>query len=53
MVKLLENCFVNKYAVIDFFDDRSNEIKEFSFTIKGTLDFLKNNKKIMMNSLLQ
>ena len=27
-----EIALLNKYAVIDFFDDRSNEIKEFSFT---------------------
>ena len=40
-----EIALLNKYEVIDFFDDRLNEIKEFSFTIKGTLDFLKDNKK--------
>jgi sugar O-acyltransferase (sialic acid O-acetyltransferase NeuD family) len=30
-----------QYEVIDFFDDRYSEIKEFPFTISGSLDYLK------------
>ena len=32
---------LNKYEVINFFDDRIDEIKEFPFTINGNLDYLK------------
>ena len=32
---------LNKYEVINFFDNRADEIKEFPFTIIGNLDYLK------------
>ena len=36
---------LNRYKVIDFFDDRANEIKTFPFTISGTFDYLKDHLK--------
>ena len=32
---------MNQYEIITFFDDKENEIKEFPFTISGSLDYLK------------
>lgn len=37
-----EIALLNHYKVIDFFDDRADEIKEFPFKILGTDDYLKN-----------
>ena len=37
-----EIALLNQYKIIDFFDDRADEIKEFPFKILGTIDFLKN-----------
>ncbi len=36
-----EIALLNKYEVINFFDNRAYEIKEFPFTIIGNLDYLK------------
>ena len=36
-----EIALLNQYKIIDFFDDKKNEIKEFPFTISGSLNFLK------------
>lgn len=40
-----EIALLNQYKIIDFFDDRVNEIKEFPFKIIGNLDQLKNDLK--------
>ena len=40
-----EIALLNQYDVIDFFDDKINEIKNFPFTICGNLDQLKINLK--------
>jgi len=40
-----EIALLNQYDVIDFFDDRVNEIKKFPFKICGNLGQLKNNLK--------
>ena len=40
-----EIALLNQYEVIDFFDDKINEIKNFPFTINGNLDQLKVNLK--------
>ena len=36
-----EIALLNHYEVIAFFDDKKSEIKEFPFTISGSLDYLK------------
>ena len=36
-----EIALLNQYEIIDFFDDRVNEIKEFPFTVIDTFDNLK------------
>src|SRR6056300_558587 len=36
---------LNKYEIIDFFDDKVNEIKNFPFTVRDTEEFLKQNLK--------
>jgi sugar O-acyltransferase (sialic acid O-acetyltransferase NeuD family) len=36
-----EIALLNQYEIINFFDDRANEIKLFPFSIIGTLDYLK------------
>tara|TARA_S200000501_G_scaffold368389_1_gene406160 strand:- start:146 stop:745 length:600 start_codon:yes stop_codon:yes gene_type:complete len=36
-----EIALLNQYELINFFDDKVKEIKEFPFTIIGTLDYLK------------
>ena len=36
-----EIALLNQYEIITFFDDKENEIKEFPFTISGSLDYLK------------
>ncbi|MDB2382117.1 acetyltransferase [Candidatus Pelagibacter bacterium] len=36
---------LNQYKIIDFFDDKENEIKEFPFTISGSFDYLKEHLK--------
>tara|TARA_B110000027_G_C16037664_1_gene263848 strand:+ start:47 stop:661 length:615 start_codon:yes stop_codon:yes gene_type:complete len=36
-----EIALLNQYKIIDFFDDKKNEIKEFPFNISGSLNFLK------------
>ena len=36
---------LNQYKIIDFFDDKQNEIKEFPFTIFGSFDYLKEHLK--------
>lgn len=36
-----EIAFLNEYDVIDFFDDRINNIKDFPFTIVDTVENLK------------
>ena len=38
-----EIALLNEYKLIDFFDDKVNEIKGFPFTISGELDYLKKN----------
>lgn len=40
-----EIAFLNKYKVIDFYDDQKNKIKNFPFKIKGNLELLKINLK--------
>ena len=40
-----EIALLNQYNVIDFFDDRIDEIKKFPFKIIGNLDQLKNDLK--------
>ena len=40
-----EIALLNEYKVINFFDNKANEIQEFPFTIKGNLDYLKNHLK--------
>jgi len=40
-----EIAFLNQYKIIDFFDDKENEIKEFPFTISGGFDYLKEHLK--------
>ena len=40
-----EIALLNQYKVINFFDDKGNDIKKFPFTISGSLDYLKNNLK--------
>ena len=40
-----EIALLNQYKVINFFDDKENEIKKFPFTISGSLDDLKNHLK--------
>ena len=36
-----EIALLNQYETINFFDDKESEIKEFPFTISGSLDYLK------------
>ena len=36
-----EIALLNKYNIINFFDDRADDIKEFPFTVVGTLNYLK------------
>jgi len=36
-----EIALLNQYEIINFFDDKENEIKEFPFTISGNLNYLK------------
>ena len=36
---------LNKYEIIDFFDDKVNEIKNFPFTVRDTEAFLIKNLK--------
>ncbi len=36
-----EIALLNDYKVINFFDDKKNEIKEFPFNISGSFDYLK------------
>tara|TARA_A100001015_G_scaffold300593_1_gene386225 strand:+ start:2907 stop:3506 length:600 start_codon:yes stop_codon:yes gene_type:complete len=38
-----EIALLNNYEIIDFFDDRANEIKSFPFTVVDTFDNLKEN----------
>ena len=38
-----EIALLNQYDTIDFFDDRINEIKNFSFKVIGNIELLKNN----------
>ena len=40
-----EIALLSKYEIIDFFDDQENRIKEFPFTISGSLDYLKGHLK--------
>ena len=40
-----EMALLNQYDIINFFDDKENEIKEFPFTISGNLNYLKENLK--------
>ena len=40
-----EIALLNHYKIIDFFDDRANEIKLFPFNIVGNLDYLKDHLK--------
>ena len=40
-----EIALLNQFEIIDFFDDKDNEIKEFPFTICGSLDYLKEHLK--------
>ncbi len=40
-----EIALLNQYDIINFFDDKENEIKEFPFTISGNLNYLKENLK--------
>ena len=47
-----EIALLNQYETIHFFDDKINEIKNFPFTIHGSLAQLKDNLKVMMNFLL-
>ena len=35
-----EIAILNKYKVVNFFDDQANKIKKFPFTISGTLKYL-------------
>lgn len=37
-----EIAMLNRYKIIDFFDDKVNEIKDFPFTISGDLQSLEN-----------
>jgi sugar O-acyltransferase (sialic acid O-acetyltransferase NeuD family) len=36
-----EIALLNQYEIINFFDDRANEIKVFPFSVTGTFDYLK------------
>ena len=38
-----EIALLNQYDVINFFDNRADEIKNFPFTIVGNIDYLKDN----------
>ena len=40
-----EIALLNQYKVINFFDDKVNDIKKFPFTISGSLDYLKDHLK--------
>ena len=40
-----EIALLNQYKVINFFDDKVNDIKKFPFTIFGSLDYLKDHLK--------
>ena len=40
-----EIALLNQYKVINFFDDKGNDIKKFPFTIFGSLDYLKDHLK--------
>jgi len=40
-----EIALLNHYEIINFFDDKDNEIKEFPFTISGSIQNLKKNLK--------
>tara|TARA_Y100000389_G_C17323414_1_gene444254 strand:- start:180 stop:779 length:600 start_codon:yes stop_codon:yes gene_type:complete len=40
-----EIALLSQYEIIDFFDDKENEIKGFPFTISGSLDYLKDHLK--------
>ena len=40
-----EIALLNQYKIVNFFDDKENEIKEFPFIISGTLNYLKQNLK--------
>ena len=40
-----EIALLNKFKVIDFFDDRANQIQGYPFTVVGTLDYLLENIK--------
>ena len=40
-----EIALLNQYEIINFFDDKENEIKEFPFTISGSFDYLKEHLK--------
>ena len=40
-----EIALLNQYKVINFFDDKENDIKKFPFTISGSLDYLRNHLK--------
>ena len=40
-----EIAVLNKYEIIDFFDDKVNEIKNFPFTVRDTEEFLIKNLK--------
>ena len=37
-----EIALLNEYSIINFFDDRANEIQDYPFAIFGNLDDLKN-----------
>jgi UDP-N-acetylbacillosamine N-acetyltransferase len=40
-----EIALLNQYELINFFDDKENQIKEFPFTISGSLNYLLENLK--------
>ena len=37
--------WLNQFEIIDFFDDKEKEIKEFPFNISGNIDYLREHLK--------
>ena len=40
-----EIALLNQFEIIDFFDDKEKEIKEFPFNISGNIDYLREHLK--------